>query len=286
MVLNPASGKVESAIVFDTYKGSEAFDSFIAQDMTAENKIIVAACKDECVTQLSDRAKQWFADMGSSEIWNLGYREGFSFIGITGKESTVEQRAHTKYNKAQVSRVFKFNITVPLVFQTLHDIDSLKMANETKRRTLLAASSVADFILNDIVLWIYKAFRTVYHELKKIFNSEKAKELIEIAQEFAEDALEEIEDLAEDAMEYAKDGIVELKKHAGDVQEFAEDAYDDAKDLVEDAKDFAKDAHETGKKVLKDAEKVAKDVHQVAKDVHGYAKDGIVIVNNTYNDAE
>ena len=50
--------------------------------------IVVAACKDDCVTNLSTAGKKWFFDMGSKEIWNLGYRQGFSFIGINGQNTT------------------------------------------------------------------------------------------------------------------------------------------------------------------------------------------------------
>jgi len=34
--------------------------------------------------------------MGSSEIWKLKYREGFSFIGILGKRKANEKRANDK----------------------------------------------------------------------------------------------------------------------------------------------------------------------------------------------
>ena len=74
---------VEAAKVFDTYKTSDAFDEFISKALP-EGRIIAAACKDECVSKLSQKGKQWFANMGSKEIWNLGYREAFSFTGISG----------------------------------------------------------------------------------------------------------------------------------------------------------------------------------------------------------
>ncbi len=45
----------------------------------------MAACKDECISKMSDQGKLWFANMGSKEIWKLKFREGFAFIGISGK---------------------------------------------------------------------------------------------------------------------------------------------------------------------------------------------------------
>ena len=78
--------------MFDTYKTSIRLDHFIAQDIPA-GFIVVAACKDDCATRLSERAKGWFADMGSKEIWKLEYRQGFVFISVRGSGTATEARA-------------------------------------------------------------------------------------------------------------------------------------------------------------------------------------------------
>ena len=70
VTINTTSCQVDSAKVFDTYKASDELDEFISKGIPI-GRIVVAACKDDCVTSLSDRAKQWFADMGSKEIWKL-----------------------------------------------------------------------------------------------------------------------------------------------------------------------------------------------------------------------
>ena len=57
-----------------------------------EGYIVIAACKDECVTKMSIKTKLWFGSMGSSLIWELGYREGFTFIGISGNESLAFEK--------------------------------------------------------------------------------------------------------------------------------------------------------------------------------------------------
>ena len=62
---------------------------------------MVAACKDECVTNLTDVSKKWFADLGSEEIWNLKYRDAFCFIGKKGK--VVNEKRSSKSNKETVS---------------------------------------------------------------------------------------------------------------------------------------------------------------------------------------
>ena len=87
VVINPISGKVEEARVFDTYSSSEAFEAFIDKDMgdMEEGTIVVAACWDDCTKALSLPVKCWFADMGSVHIMDLKYREGFAFIGVLGR---------------------------------------------------------------------------------------------------------------------------------------------------------------------------------------------------------
>ena len=97
-IINPFNGNVESAQVFDTYKSSEQLDEFIevpANQAISEGFIIVAACKDDCVTHLSQKAKSWFADMGSKEIHNLKYRQAFAFIGVSGKKEFQEKVSKT-----------------------------------------------------------------------------------------------------------------------------------------------------------------------------------------------
>ena len=39
---------------------------------------------DDCAKSLSVEAKRWFQDLGSREIGNLKYREGFAFIAVSG----------------------------------------------------------------------------------------------------------------------------------------------------------------------------------------------------------
>ena len=75
--------------MFDTYKSSVLFDKFIKRTIP-EGYIVIAACKDDCVTELSEEGKKWFEDMGSKLIRDLTYRCGFAFIGTSGSETCVE----------------------------------------------------------------------------------------------------------------------------------------------------------------------------------------------------
>ena len=49
VVINPRDGKVVAAKVFDTYKSSLAFEYHINSEVPF-GTIVVAACKDDCVT--------------------------------------------------------------------------------------------------------------------------------------------------------------------------------------------------------------------------------------------
>ena len=64
VVVNAVNGKVETAQAFDTCETGVEFDKFIAEGVP-EGRIVVAACKDDCYTHLSNNGKQWFSDMGS-----------------------------------------------------------------------------------------------------------------------------------------------------------------------------------------------------------------------------
>ena len=127
VVIDPTDGSVEWATVFDTYESPEGFDGFIAKDLhLKQGSIVAAACKDDCATKLSLRGRQWFANMGSKEIWNLGYRQGFAFIGISGREEVNEKRAIQTEDQVSVGQLFHFNadIGVQGLSQTASDLST------------------------------------------------------------------------------------------------------------------------------------------------------------------
>ena len=45
--------------------------------------IIVAACKDDMITNFSSKAQTWLVELGSEKIKYLEYRHGFAFISNT-----------------------------------------------------------------------------------------------------------------------------------------------------------------------------------------------------------
>ena len=59
VIINPSTVRVELAQAFDTYKTSEELEDFIENDIVVGD-IIIAACKDDCVTALSQTCIRWF----------------------------------------------------------------------------------------------------------------------------------------------------------------------------------------------------------------------------------
>lgn len=102
-VISPADGQVSQARVFDTYKGSMDLEDFIAFDIE-EGDIVVAAAKDDIATNISEKAKDFFKKMGSAEIGNVTFRQGFVFIGTNGQSGGVEKRSSDK-EEATVKQV-------------------------------------------------------------------------------------------------------------------------------------------------------------------------------------
>ena len=85
-MISPANGEVCWAVVFDTYKSSDGLNEFILNELKSvpDGYIVIAACKDECSTNMSVHARILFTDMGSQEIWKIERRQGYVFIGTIG----------------------------------------------------------------------------------------------------------------------------------------------------------------------------------------------------------
>lgn len=92
-VIRPSDGQVVSAKAFDTSASSTGLEDFISNAEIPEGYIIAAACMDDCASNLSETAKVWFANMGSTEILKLEPRQPYAFIGVSGRRDLREKRA-------------------------------------------------------------------------------------------------------------------------------------------------------------------------------------------------
>ena len=106
-MINPSNGEVEFCRVYDTYRSAESFETMISNITIPDGFIIAAACKDDCATNLSHRCRMWFGHMGSLEIWNVGYRQGFVFIGRSGgKADFVENKTVANADSVTLTKMF------------------------------------------------------------------------------------------------------------------------------------------------------------------------------------
>jgi hypothetical protein len=81
---------------YDTYGDANAGAQLVTDSAGApQGTIILAVVKDEASRSLSTPAKDVFGDLGSSEVYNLGFREGFAFVGIWGQKTFAEKRDKT-----------------------------------------------------------------------------------------------------------------------------------------------------------------------------------------------
>lgn len=91
VIVNPSNGAIEHAVVFDTYKDSDALNKFLIKTEIPDGHIVLAASKDDCFENLSMVAMKWFSTMGSKTVWDLKYRSSFAFIGIMGYKKVNEK---------------------------------------------------------------------------------------------------------------------------------------------------------------------------------------------------
>ena len=110
VLINNTNGIVEAAKSFDTYEHSRVINAFITNDIP-DGWIVCAACKDECIMNLSKKAKDWLVKMGSKEIYQTRQGCGFAFIGVYNylgyiKDPPIEKRAQTQEESVSVTQVF------------------------------------------------------------------------------------------------------------------------------------------------------------------------------------
>ena len=108
VVINPLTGKVRNAKVFDTYKSSEEWNNFILT--VPQGYVVAVACKDECSKSWNWGGKKFLVHMGAIEIWYLQYRQGYVFIGEFGRAApwgcANEKRAEKVEEAVSTTQVF------------------------------------------------------------------------------------------------------------------------------------------------------------------------------------
>ena len=110
VLINRTNGRIELAKCFDTYESNIDFDDFVEEHSPVpDGYIVVAACKDDCATNLSMEGRQWLSNLGSTEIWDLGYRQSFVFVGSSDTREGQEFRSEDDTYPVSLTQVFMVN---------------------------------------------------------------------------------------------------------------------------------------------------------------------------------
>ncbi|XP_008303593.1 protein FAM3C-like [Stegastes partitus] len=95
VIVNGRTGALTKAVSFDTYGGAiEPLIEFLKN--IDQGSVIMVASYDEPSTKLNEEARTLFAELGSSSIHSLGFRDNWVFIG--GKGDTMKSK-YEKYMK-------------------------------------------------------------------------------------------------------------------------------------------------------------------------------------------
>lgn len=138
-MLDPDDFKVEYAQCFDTYKSSSEFNQFIKRvQCIPDGYIMIAACQDDCVTNLSEEAIEWFESMGSDEISELAYRQSFVFIGVGGgiKAEEVNEKRGEPGQLVSVNQIYQ--ISDDQALQISKNVYSKKNINKLENELIRA----------------------------------------------------------------------------------------------------------------------------------------------------
>lgn len=78
---------------YDTFGDAKASAKFVKDfKKLPKASVIIIGVKDEASKRLSGEAKEVIKALGSEEIVNLGFRQGFAFIGVKGQIKFLEKR--------------------------------------------------------------------------------------------------------------------------------------------------------------------------------------------------
>jgi len=95
VALEPFKHEIVLNQAYDTYGDAKASKRFVKDfKRLPTGSVIVIGVKDEASNKLSGEAKDVFAALGSKEVANLKFREGFAFIGVKGQIKFLEKRGN------------------------------------------------------------------------------------------------------------------------------------------------------------------------------------------------
>jgi phosphotransferase system HPr-like phosphotransfer protein len=93
VALDPFKHELLLNSAYDTYGDAKASGRFVKDfKKLPKGAVIVIGVKDDASKRLSGEAKEVIKSLGSEEILNLGFKQGFAFIGVKGQIKFLEKR--------------------------------------------------------------------------------------------------------------------------------------------------------------------------------------------------
>jgi hypothetical protein len=93
VALDPFKHELLLNSAYDTYGDAKASKRFVKDfKRLPKGSVIVIGVRDEASKRLSGEAKEVIKALGSEEILNLNFRQGFAFIGVKGQVKFLEKR--------------------------------------------------------------------------------------------------------------------------------------------------------------------------------------------------
>lgn len=91
--LDPFKHELLGNASYDTYADPKASGRFVKDFKNLpEGSVVIIGVKDEASKRLSGEAKQIIQALGSQEIVNIAFRQGFAFIGVKNQVKFLEKR--------------------------------------------------------------------------------------------------------------------------------------------------------------------------------------------------
>ncbi|XP_075014843.1 protein FAM3D [Calonectris borealis] len=97
-VVNGTSGQLLKTDTFDMYSGDiNKLDTFLQE--LKHGTIVLTASYDDAATQMNDKVRAHFVELGSSHVSKLGFRDNWVFLGAKGLRNKSPFEEHIRNDR-------------------------------------------------------------------------------------------------------------------------------------------------------------------------------------------
>ncbi|KFV71459.1 Protein FAM3D, partial [Dryobates pubescens] len=94
-LVNGTNGQLLTTDTFDMYSGDiNKLDTFLQK--IKRGTIVLTASYDDAATKMNDKVRAHFAELGSSQVSQLGFRDNWVFLGAKGLKNKSPFEEHIK----------------------------------------------------------------------------------------------------------------------------------------------------------------------------------------------